>query len=307
MLVEALHWWGGLSCETIKTKEVRKLEHLKIAPRKEIKRVGVVGCGQMGGGYAQLCAQKGYQVIVSDETEELLKKGMNTIEFRLAESADKDLILSRIHGTTGFQSFSECDLIIEAVTEKMEVKKKIFGELDRVCPKDIILATNTSVLSILDMAVVTQRPDRVLGIHMNPLLFPSAEVIKTLLTSEEAMGVAKRFCESLGKTIILAKDTPGFLVNRLLTPLFLEAIRMLESGIATRDEIEGAFTKGMGWPMGPLVMVDAIGLDTVLHGTAAMYEDLKIPLFIPPLLLKKMVTAGWLGMKTGKGFYEYGK
>jgi 3-hydroxybutyryl-CoA dehydrogenase len=286
---------------------VKKLESVKIPPRKEIKRVGVVGCGQMGGGYAQLCAQKDYQVVVSDETEEILKKGLSAIEFRLAESADKDLVLSRIHGTTGFQSFSECDLIIEAVTEKMEVKKKIFAELDRVCPKDIILATNTSVLSVLDIAMASERPDKVLGIHMNPLLFPSAEVIKTLLTNEEAMEVAKRFCESLGKAIILAKDTPGFLVNRLLTPLFLEAIRMLESGIATRDEIEGAFTKGMGWPMGPLAMVDAIGLDTVLYGTAAMYEDLKIPLFIPPLLLKKMVTAGWLGMKTGKGFYEYEK
>lgn len=275
--------------------------------RDQIKKVGIVGCGQMGSGYVQLCAQKGYQVIFTDESEELLKKGLSMINFRLAESADKDLILSRIHGTTGFQSFSECDLVIEAATEKMEVKKKIFAELDRICPKDVILATNTSVLSVLDMAMATKRPDRVLGIHMNPLLFPSAEIVHTLLTSQEALEVAKRFCESLGKAIILAKDTPGFLVNRLLTPLFLEAIRMLESGIATRDEIEGAFTKGMSWPMGPLAMVDAIGLDTVLYGTVAMYEDLKIPLFIPPLLLKKMVTAGWLGMKTGKGFYEYGK
>lgn len=276
-------------------------------PRKEIQKVGVVGCGQMGGGYAQLCAQKGYQIVISDETEELLKKGLSAIEFRLAESIDKDLILSRIQAATGFQSFSECDLVIEAVTEKMEVKKKIFMELDRVCPRDVILATNTSVLSILEMAVVTQRPDLVLGIHMNPLLFPSAEIVHTLLTSQEALEVAKKFSESLGKAIIIAKDTPGFLVNRLLTPLLLEAIRMLEAGTATRDEIDSAFTKGMGWPMGPLAMVDGIGLDTVLFGTNAIYEDLKIPLFIAPLLLKKMVTAGWLGMKTGKGFYDYGK
>jgi 3-hydroxybutyryl-CoA dehydrogenase len=275
--------------------------------REHINCVGIVGCGQMGSGYVQLCAQKGYQVIVTDESEELLKKGLSTIQFRLTESGDKDLILSRIQGVTGFKRFAECDLVIEAATEKMDVKKKIFAELDRVCPKDVILATNTSVLSVLDMAMATQRPDRVLGIHMNPLVFPSAEIIHTLLTSQEALEVAKRFSESLGKAIIVAKDTPGFLVNRLLTPLLLEAIRMLEASIATRDEIDGAFTKGMGWPMGPLAMADGIGLDTVLFGTNAIYEDLKIPLFIAPLLLKKMVTAGWLGMKTGKGFYEYGK
>ena len=275
--------------------------------REHINSVGIVGCGQMGSGYVQLCAQKGYQVIVTDESEDVLKKGLSTIHFRLTESGDKDLILSRIQGVTGFKRFAECDLVIEAATEKMDVKKKIFAELDRVCPKDVILATNTSVLSVLDMAMATQRPDRVLGIHMNPLVFPSAEIIHTLLTSQEALEVAKRFSESLGKAIIIAKDTPGFLVNRLLTPLLLEAIRMLEAGIATRDEIDGAFTKGMGWPMGPLAMADGIGLDTVLFGTNAIYEDLKIPLFIAPLLLKKMVTAGWLGMKTGKGFYEYGK
>ena len=275
--------------------------------REHIHCVGIVGCGQMGSGYVQLCAQKGYQVIVTDESEELLKKGLSAIQFRLAESGDKDLILSRIQGVTGFKRFPECDLVIEAATEKMEVKKKIFAELDRVCPKDVVLATNTSVLSVLDMAMATQRPDRVLGIHMNPLVFPSAEIIHTLLTSQEALKVAKRFSESLGKAIIVAKDTPGFLVNRLLTPLLLEAIRMLEASIATRDEIDGAFTKGMGWPMGPLAMADGIGLDTVLFGTNAIYDDLKIPLFIAPLLLKKMVTAGWLGMKTGKGFYEYGK
>lgn len=280
---------------------------LPLRLRDSIKTVGVVGCGQMGGGYAQLCAEKGYQVTVSDESEDLLKKGLRLIDARLADSPDKGPVLSRIHGVTGLKGFSECDLVIEAATEKMAVKKKIFVELDRICPKDIILATNTSVLSILDMAAVTERPDRVLGIHMNPLVFPSAEVIKTILTSDEAMEIAKRFCLSLGKTLILAKDTPGFIVNRLLTPLFLEAIRMLESGTASRDEIDGAFTKGMGWPVGPLAMVDAIGLDTVLFGTEAIYEDLRIPLFIPPLLLKKMVTAGWLGMKTGKGFYEHGR
>ncbi len=285
---------------------MRKLENVKVAPRREIKRVGIVGCGQMGGGYAQLCAEKGYQVIVSDETEELLKKGLSVIEFRLAQSHDKNLILSRIHGKTSFQGFSECDLVIEAATEKMEVKKRIFAELDRICPRDVILATNTSVLSIIDMAVVTQRPDKVLGIHMNPLFFPSAEIIKTIVTSEEALEIAKSFGLSLGKGIVVAKDIPGFIVNRLITPLLLSAIRMVETDQASRDDIDVLF-KSMGWPIGPFGMIDGIGLDTLLFGCNAVYEELKDPQFTPPLLLKKMVTAGWLGMKTGKGFYEYGK
>ena len=274
--------------------------------RDQIKKVGIVGCGQMGGGYAQLCAQRGYQVVVSDETEELLKKGLSAIEFRLAESADKDLILSRIHGTTGFQSFSECDLIIEAVTEKMEVKRKTFAELDRVCPKDIILATNTSVLSVLDIAMASERPDKVLGIHMNPLFFPSAEIIKTIVTSDEALEIAKNFSLSLGKGVVVVKDIPGFIVNRLITPLLLSAIRMVETDQASKDDIDMLF-KSMGWPVGPFGMIDGIGLDTLLLGCSAVYEELKDPQFTPPLLLKKMVTAGWLGMKTGKGFYEYGK
>lgn len=283
------------------------MENNRIFPRKEIKKVGIVGCGLMGSGYAQLCAQKGYQVIVSDEAEELLKKGLSTIEFRLAESADKDLILSRIHGTTGFQGFSDCDLVIEAATEKMDVKKKIFTELDKVCSKDILLATNTSVLSVLDMAMVTNRPDKVLGIHMNPLIFPVAEIIKTIVSSNETVEVAKNFSQSLGKYVVIAKDTPGFIINRLITPLFLEAIRMLESGVAGKDEIDAAFTRGMGWSVGPFAMIDGVGLDTLLLGTNALYEDLKTPQFVPPILLKKMVTAGQLGIKTGKGFYEYGK
>jgi len=277
-----------------------------ISLRNQIKTVGIVGCGQMGGGYAQLCAQKGYQVIVSDATEELLKKGMSVIEFRLAEFAEKDLILSRIHGTTGFEGFSDCDLVIEAATEKMEVKKRIFSELEKTCPKDVILATNTSVLSVLDIAMASERPDKVLGIHMNPLFFPSAEIIKTIVTSDEVLEIAKNFSLSLGKGVVVVKDIPGFIVNRLITPLLLGAIRMVETDQASKDDIDMLF-KSMGWPIGPFGMIDGIGLDTLLFGSNAVYEELKDPQFAPPLLLKKMVTAGWLGMKTGKGFYEYGK
>ena len=277
-----------------------------ISLRNQIKTVGIVGCGQMGGGYAQLCAQKGYQVIVSDATEELLKKGMRIIEFRLAEFAEKDLILSRIHGTTGFEGFSDCDLVIEAATEKMEVKKRIFSELEKTCPKDVILATNTSVLSVLDIAMASKRPDKVLGIHMNPLFFPSAEIIKTIVTSDEVLEIAKNFSLSLGKGVVVVKDIPGFIVNRLITPLLLGAIRMVETDQASKDDIDMLF-KSMGWPIGPFGMIDGIGLDTLLFGSNAVYEELKDPQFAPPLLLKKMVTAGWLGMKTGRGFYDYGK
>jgi 3-hydroxybutyryl-CoA dehydrogenase len=298
-----------------KVKKEKQMSREKAMIRTEIKTVGIVGCGLMGSGYTQLCAQKGYQVVVSEVNDDLLKKGLALINLRLTESIpkgglsekDKDNILRRISGTTDLQKFSNCDLVIEAATEKMDVKKKIFGELDKICPSDVILATNTSVLSILDMAMVTSRPDKVLGMHLNPLMLPVAEIVKTICTSDETLKVAKNFCQSLGKYVVNAKDTPGFIINRLMGPLFLDAIRMLESGIADTDEIDAAFTRGMGWPMGPFAMMDHVGLDTVVLSANALYDDLKDPKFVPPILLKKMVTAGWLGVKTGKGFYDYEK
>jgi 3-hydroxybutyryl-CoA dehydrogenase len=282
-------------------------------PRTEIKKVGVVGCGLMGSQFTQVCAQRGYQVVVSEVSDELLNKGLALIKSRLVESVskgeflekDKAGIVNRITGTANIRDFADCDLVIESATEKMEVKKKIFAELDDICPKDVVLGTNTSVLSILDMAVVTSRPDKILGIHGRPLVAPKLEVIETIMTSNEALEVAKSFAESLGKRIIIAKDTPGFIVNRLLTPFILNAIRMLESGIASRDDIDTSFTSSFAWSMGPLGMADSIGLDTLLAGVNGLYDDLKDPQFIAPTLLKKMVTAGWFGIKTGKGFYEY--
>lgn len=279
----------------------------------EIEKVGIVGCGLMGSAYTQLCAQSGYQVVVLELDSEVLQKGLALIDSRLTERVNKselseqnkDAVLARVKGTTNMQDFSDCDLVIEAATEKMEVKKKIFAELDKICRKDIVLATNTSVLSILDMAMETTKPDKILGIHMNPLMSPLAEIVKTLLTSEETLEIGKNFTKSLGKNFIIARDTPGFVVNRLLTPFLLNAIRMLESGVATRDDIDTGIVRGLGYPMGPLAMLDIIGLDTVLLGTTAMYEDLKDPQYAPPTLLKKMVTAGWLGCKSGKGFYAY--
>jgi len=283
----------------------------------EIKRVGVVGCGAMGSGITQVCAQSGYQVVASEINDELLNKGLTSISNFLAKSVekgklsqqDKDSTLARIKGTTTSKDFNDCDLIIEAAVENMELKKKIFAELDKICPKHAMLATNTSCLSIIDMAMVTSRPDKVLGLHFfNPVpLMQLLEIVKTIATSDETLETAKGFGKSLGKTSVIAQDVPGFIVNRLMTPFLLDAIRMLEAGVASREDIDTAINLGLNHPMGPLTLSDLVGLDVVLFIVNAIYEEFKDPRFAAPPLLRKMVTAGWLGRKTGKGFYEYNK
>jgi 3-hydroxybutyryl-CoA dehydrogenase len=281
----------------------------------EIKKVGVVGCGQMGGGITQVCAQSGYPVVVSEINDEFLKKGLASIDSVLTRSVqkeritqqDKDATLARIRGTTNTGDFGDCDLVIEAAIENMDLKKKIFGELDKVCPKHAILATNTSCLSIIDMAVVTKRPDKVLGLHFfNPVpVMKLLEVVKTVATSKETLEAGKSFGQSVGKTIVIAQDAPGFIVNRLMTPQILNAIRMLESGVATREDIDTGVTLGLNHPTGPLALADLIGLDTLLFIANGIYDELRDAQYAAPTLLKKMVTAGWLGRKTRKGFYEY--
>ena len=281
----------------------------------EIKQVGVVGCGQMGSGITQVCAQSGYRVIVSEINNELLNKGLSSINSFLTRSVekgkitrqDKDSALSRIKGTTDLKDLGDCDLLIEAAVENLDLKKKIFAELDKICPKHAILASNTSGLSIIDMAMATARPDKVLGIHFfYPVwLMKLLEIVKTIATSNETLEIGKDFGKSLGKTIIIAQDTPGFIVNRLMVPYLLNAIQMLEAGVATKEDIDTGMTLGLNHPMGPLALADFIGLDTLLFIANGIYAEFKDPQYAPPVLLAKMVTAGRLGRKTGKGFYDY--
>ena len=281
----------------------------------EIKKVGVIGCGLMGAGIVQVCAQSGYQIVTSEINQELLNKGLSLISASLSKSVDKgkmtkedkDATLARIKGTTNTKDFAVCDLMIEAVIENMDLKRKIFAELDKICPEHAILSTNTSCLSIIDMAMVTTKPDKVLGVHFFNLapVMKLMEIVRTMATSDETFETCKNFGESMGKTIVAAKDAPGFIVNRLMIPFLLNAIRMLESGVATREDIDTGVNLGLNHPMGPLALTDLIGLDIVFFVANAIYDEFKDPQYIPPILMKKMLAAGWLGRKTGKGFYEY--
>jgi 3-hydroxybutyryl-CoA dehydrogenase len=215
--------------------------------------------------------------------------------------------MSRIKGTTQNQDFSNCDLMIEVAIEQMDLKKKIFAELDKVCPEHTILASNTSCLSIIDIAMATRRPEKVLGLHFfNPVpAMKLLEIVRTIATSEDTLNIAKDFGQSVGKTIVVTQDAPGFIVNRLLIPFILNAIRMFDSGIATKEDIDTGINLGLNHPMGPLTLADLIGLDTVYFIASSIYDELKDPAYASPPLLTKMVTAGWLGRKTGKGFYDY--
>lgn len=281
----------------------------------DIKRVGVVGCGIMGSGICQICAQSGYTVMVTEIDEELLKKGLTGIGKALQRSVEKGKItqdesdsgLDRIKGANRIDDLSGCDLVIEAIAENLELKQRVFGELDKICPEHTILATNTSSMCVIEIASATKRLDKVLGLHFfNPApVMKLLEVVATIATSDETVRIGKEFGESLGKTAVITKDTPGFIVNRLLTPFTLNAIRMLEAGIATRDDIDNAVRLGLGHPMGPLQLADLVGLDTIYHSANMRYEELKDPQYAPSPLLKRMVMANWLGRKTGKGFYEY--
>lgn len=281
----------------------------------EIKKVGVVGCGIMGCGIAQVCSQAKYDVVVMDTKDEYLDKGFATIERVLARSVEKERITSdekeaiqsRIKGTLTLEDFSDCDYVVEAVVEDLTAKEDVFRELDRVCPEDTILASNTSTISIINIAAATNRPHKVIGTHFsNPVpLMKVVEVINAISTEEETTNITRSFLETIGKTMVVSKDVPGFLSNRILTPFLLNAVRMVEAGVGTKEDIDTLITQGLRHPMGPLTLLDLIGIDTVYRGAMTIYEEIKDPQYLPPTLMKQMVIAGWHGRKTGKGFYEY--
>jgi 3-hydroxybutyryl-CoA dehydrogenase len=280
-----------------------------------MSKVGVVGCGLMGSGIAQTCAESGYETIVSEVNQELLDRGLARIYSAWGTLVSKGKIpqeqadenRARLRGTLNLEEFAGCDLVIEAASEQMQEKLRLFPALDRMLKPEALMLSNTSSLNITQMGAVTRRPDKVCGLHFfNPApVMKLVEIVKTISTSEETIGTVRQFAVSLGKTPVIAKDTAGFIVNFLLVPYLLAAIRMLENGMATRDDIDTAMKLGCGYPMGPFTLLDYIGLDTTMWIAEAFYDEYKEPLYAPPPLLRRMVNSGMLGRKSGRGFYNY--
>jgi 3-hydroxybutyryl-CoA dehydrogenase len=283
----------------------------------DIKTVGVVGCGLMGSGIAQVCAEAGYQVRVREVGDELLKKGLGKIDSFLAKGVEKGKVtperrqevMGRLSGTTRLEDLKDCDLVIEVVIESLAAKREVFQALDAVCAPHAIFASNTSSLSITEMAATTKRPDRFVGLHFfNPVpLMKLVEVVRSPLTSPDAYEKAVAFAQSLGKTPVRASDKTGFIVNRLLVPYLLDAIRALEEGVGSVPDIDEGMRLGCGHPMGPLTLLDFVGLDTTYYIANIMFDEFREKRFAPPPLLKRMVQAGLNGRKSGKGFYDYGQ
>jgi 3-hydroxybutyryl-CoA dehydrogenase len=281
----------------------------------KIKKVGVVGGGLMGSGIAQTCAQSGYVVVVREVNQELLDRGLGRIHGAWKMLAGKGKISEkqqreygeRVRGTLDLKDFADCDLVIEAIVENLDLKKPIFQELDGMLRPKAVIVSNTSSLPIIEMAAATRRPEQVAGLHFfNPApVMKLVEIVQTISTSEETVALLRDFAGSLGKTPIVAKDTGGFVVNFLLIPYLLAAIRMYENGVATKEDIDTGMKLGCGYPMGPFQLLDYVGLDTTLYAAEAIYQDYPDPAYAPPTLLRRMVAAGHNGMKAGKGFYDY--
>lgn len=281
----------------------------------EIARIGVLGCGLMGSGIAQVCATAGYATLVRDVSREVLARGRAGIERSLAKLVEKgslaaevrDATLGRLSATTTTADLRGCDLVIEAVTEDLALKNALWQELDGLCGSQTIFASNTSSLTIAAMAAVTSRADRFVGLHFfNPVpLMPLVEVVRSVKTSAATVARILAFAESLGKQSVLAKDTSGFIVNRLLVPYLLDAVRAVERGVASVPDIDKAMQLGCGHPMGPLTLLDFVGLDTTWKIAEIMFTEYREARYAPPPLLKRMVLAGMTGKKGGKGFYDY--
>ncbi|MEX2155654.1 MAG: 3-hydroxybutyryl-CoA dehydrogenase [Gemmatimonadales bacterium] len=281
----------------------------------DIKRVGVLGCGLMGSGIAQVCATAGYETIGRDISNDLLNRGRASIEKSLAklvekgklQAADRDAALKRLTFTTAVPDLRKVDIVIEAITEDLALKNLLFLELDGLCGPGTIFASNTSSLTIAEMAAATKRADRFVGLHFfNPVpLMPLVEVVRTVTTSEETFKRAFAFAKSLGKEPVAAKDNSGFLVNLLLVPYLLDAIRAVERGVGSVSDIDKAMQLGCGYPMGPLTLLDFVGLDTTHNIAEIMFKEYREARYAPPPLLKRMVLAGMYGKKSGKGFYDY--
>ena len=280
-----------------------------------IKTVGVLGCGLMGSGIAQVCAASGYKTIVREVEEPLLKKGLGRIEKFLSDGVDKGKVtadakastLANLSGTTRVEDLKACDLIIEAIVEHVEEKAKAYMALDAIVSDRTIFCSNTSSLCITELAARTKRPDRFAGLHFfNPVpLMKLVEVIRALTTSDETYRTVFAFAQSLGKEPITAPDKPGFIVNRLLVPYLLDAIRSYENGLGSIEDIDKGMKLGTGYPMGPFTLLDFVGLDTTYYIANIMFEEFREPAYAPPPLLKRMVLAGRLGRKSGRGFYNY--
>ena len=279
-----------------------------------IRKVGVLGCGLMGSGIAQVSATAGFDVVVLEAEQKFLDKGFAGIEKSLAKFAEKgtlkespDAIRGRLKGTVRKEDLAGCDLVIEAIIENLDEKRKMYAALDAIVKKDAIFASNTSSLSITELMTATKRPERFVGLHFfNPVpLMKLVEVVRTVATSNEAYESAFAFAQKLGKVAVRTSDKTGFIVNRLLVPYLLDAIRAYEEGAGSIEDIDSAMKLGCGYPMGPFTLLDFVGLDTTYYITEVMFSEFREKRFASPPLLKRLVMAGWYGRKSGKGFYDY--
>ena len=282
---------------------------------REIRKVGVVGLGTMGAGIAQVCVQGGVEVVGREVSAELGERAAarighfltRAVEKGRMEQGDRDAAVARLQLTTDLGDLAACDLVIEAAFEDLDVKRELFAELDRLVAADAILATNTSALSVTEIAAATERPERVVGIHFfNPApLMALVEIVRAELTADEVFDAAYAFAKRVGKTPVRCHDTPGFVVNRVLVPLMNDCVRMLDEARVTPEDLDKAMKHGAGWPMGPCELIDLVGIDIHVHASEALYAALREPRMAPPPRLVRMAQAGLLGRKTGRGFFTY--